>query len=118
MPLAKEESQNPSFFDIEKAVESVSIWSLVAATVLAAFYFATSLYISSHRLLWVDEINTVNFSRLPGWTSIWKALSEGAEGMPPTYFWTVRVFDNLFGHSELAVRLPSALAMMAGLLIT
>ena len=94
------------------------MWSLAAALLLAAFYFVTSLYISSHRLLWVDEINTVNFSRLPGFSSIWKALSEGAEGMPPTYFMTVRVFDNVFGHSELAVRLPSALAMVAGLLLT
>jgi mannosyltransferase len=94
------------------------MWSIAAALLLAAFYLVTNLYISSHRLLWVDEINTVNFSRLPGWTSIWKALCEGAEGMPPTYFMTVRIFDNLFGHSELAVRLPSALAMAAGLLLT
>jgi uncharacterized membrane protein len=116
--LGKEESQHSGFVDKEKTVGSVGIWSLVATAVLAAFYFATSLYISSHRLLWVDEISTVNFARLPGWASIWKVLNQGVEGMPPTYFMAVRLFDNLFGNSEIAVRLPSALAMTAGLLIT
>jgi mannosyltransferase len=117
-PLLKEDSACAGSSHSGATVAPVATWSIAAALLLAAFYFASSLYISSHRLLWVDEINTVNFSRLPGFASIWKALSEGAEGMPPTYFMTVRVFDKLFGHSELAVRLPSALALIAGLLIT
>ena len=93
-------------------------WSLVAAVVLAAFYLATSLYISAHRLLWIDEVATVLVTRLPGWTTIWKASTEGGMGEPPTYFMLVRVFDNLFGHSDLAIRVPSALAMTIGMLLT
>jgi hypothetical protein len=41
---------------------------------LPAFYFAASVYIASQRLFWFDEILTVMISRLPGWTTIWKAL--------------------------------------------
>ena len=93
-------------------------WAFIAAILLAAFYLATSLYISSHRLLWVDEILTVLNTRLPSWTTIWKAAAQGADGLPPIYFMVVRPFDDLLGHTDLSIRLPSALALTAGLLLT
>src|SRR5271157_2609615 len=94
------------------------IWSFVAAAVLAAFYLATSLYIASHRLLWIDEIVTVYIAWLPRWVTIWTALGHAVDSLPPIYYLIVRAFGNLFGHNEVAARLPSALAMAAGLLIT
>jgi|SRR5271157_403538 len=117
-PLGKEESQQLGFRGIEQTVGSVGIWSFIAATFLAAFYLATSLYISSHRLLWIDEILTVLNTRLPDWTTIWKVSTQGVDGLPPIYFMVVRIFDNFFGHTDFSVRLPSALAMTAGLLLT
>jgi mannosyltransferase len=91
---------------------------LVAVLALTGFYLVTSLYISSHRLLWADEVATVFVARLPGWTTVWKACTQGADRLPPFYFMVARVCDHLFGHNEMALRLPSALAMTAGLLIT
>ncbi len=116
--LAKEELRRTASRELEQTLAQVDVWSFIAATLLVAFYFATSLYISSHRLLWVDEILTVLNTRLPHWTTIWKAATQGADGLPPIYFMVVRPFDDLFGHSDLSIRLPSALAMLAGLLLT
>ena len=93
-------------------------WSILAATVLAAFYLATSIYVASHRLLWFDEVFTVHMARLPDWATILTALSHGADSLPPLYYMVARIFGNWFGHGEVAVRLPSTLAMVATLLIT
>ena len=116
--LVNEESRRPGFHILEPAAGTMSIGSLVALAILVTFYFATSLYISSHRLLWVDEVLTVLNTRVPSWTDIWKTSTQGVDGLPPVYFMVVRIFDNLFGHTDLSIRLPSALAMTAGLLLT
>src|SRR5271169_5934288 len=50
--LGKEVSQPPGFHKIDHSLRPVGNWAFVAAILLAAFYLATSLYISSHRLLW------------------------------------------------------------------
>ena len=93
------------------------LWILVAM-LLAVFYLATSLYVASHRLLWFDEIVTVSVARLPDWRTILTALSHGADSLPPPYYLVVRMFGKVFGHAEMAMRLPSTLAMVATLLIT
>jgi 4-amino-4-deoxy-L-arabinose transferase-like glycosyltransferase len=116
--LGKEVSQPPGFHKINHTLPPVGNWAFIAAILLAAFYLATSLYISSHRLLWVDEILTVLNTRLPSSTAIWKAATEGADGLPPIYFMVIRSFDEVFGRTDLSIRLPSALALAAGLLLT
>ncbi len=92
--------------------------SFLAAAILTAFYLATSLYIAAHRLFWFDEIFTVSISRLPHNSSIWTALAHAADSLPPVYYLIVRFSEKVFGQGEVAARLPSALAMAAGLLIT
>jgi len=96
----------------------LNVWSCVAAAVLAAFYCAASIYIASRHLFWFDELLTVHVAWLPDWMAIWKALAHAADGMSPTYDTVVRISAKLFGHNEVAARLPSALAMAAGLLLT
>ncbi len=91
--------------------------SVIAAAALASFYFATSIYISSHRLFWFDELFTIHIARLPDIKTIWTALGHGADSLPPTYYMLVRWFGNLFGNSEVAARLPSALGFAVGLLL-
>ena len=91
--------------------------SFVAAAILAAFYFVTSIYIASHRVFWFDELFTIHIARLPEIKAIWTALSHGADSLPPTYYIVIRLFGDLFGKSEVAARLPSALALAAGLLL-
>jgi Dolichyl-phosphate-mannose-protein mannosyltransferase len=90
-------------------------WPL--AFLLAGFYVATSLYISAHRLLWYDEIFTAITSRLPDLRTMWKSLGS-AEIIPPLYFLITRIFDQLFRHADIGIRVPSALAVGAGMLVT
>jgi len=92
-------------------------WSAFAAVALAAFYLVSSLHISAHRLLWIDEVLTAMTTRLPGCAAIWRAFARGADGLPPTYFMLLRPFDALFRHSDFGLRVPSALAMTAGMLL-
>ena len=87
------------------------------AAILAGFYFATSLYISSQRLFWFDELFTIHIARLPDIKTIWTALGHGVDAMPPFYYMLVRLFGDLFGDSETAARLPSALGLAGGLLL-
>jgi hypothetical protein len=91
-------------------------WSL--AFLLAGFYVATSLCISSQRLLWYDEIFTALTSRLPNLRTMWKALSESSEQIPPLYFLITRLFDQAFRHADVGIRVPSALGLGAGMLVT
>jgi hypothetical protein len=54
---------------------------------------------------------------LPGAGAIWQAILNAADQLPPTYFLFISLFDRLFGPPEIAARLPSALAVAAGLFI-
>jgi uncharacterized membrane protein len=94
-----------------------AIWTLVAAALLAVFYLVTSIYIAAHRLFWFDELFTLHIARLQGWTMIFTALGHGSDALPPAYYLVVRVFDSLFGPGDVAARLPSAIAMVIGLLV-
>jgi hypothetical protein len=96
--------------------QPVWYWSL--ALLLAGFYVVSSLYISAHRQLWFDEILTALVSRMPDLRVLWKALSEIEEQTPPFYFLITRTFDQIFHHADIGLRVPSALALGAGLLVT
>jgi len=104
--------------DYPQTAAAGELWSFVSAFGLALFYLATSIYIASHRLLWIDEIVTVYVARVPHWATIWTALGHAMDSLPPGYYMVVRLFESLFGRNQIGARLPSALAMAAGLLIT
>ena len=104
--------------EMGQPVSVPTVWSVVIAALLAAFYLATTLYIASHRLFWYDELFTIHVARLSNWGTIWTALAHAIDSQPPIYYLVVRMFDRLVRHSEVAIRLPSALAMVAGLLLT
>jgi hypothetical protein len=91
--------------------------SFVVALGLIGFYLFSSLWIASHRLFWYDEISTVLLARLPQCATIWRAVVHAADVLPPGYFMLVRLFDQALGPTEVAARIPSALAMAAGLLV-
>ena len=57
-------------------------------------------------------------SRLPNLRVMWKALSEIEEQTPPLYFLITRTFDQMFHHADIGLRVPSALALGAGLVVT
>jgi uncharacterized membrane protein len=93
-------------------------WMLLAAAALAGFYLVTSIQIASHRLLWFDEIVTVLIAGLPNASRIVDGLAHVDNNMPPPYFMVVHFFFKLLGVSATVARLPSALALIAGMLIT
>ena len=89
------------------------------AWLLATFFLVTSIYISRHRLFWYDEVFTTLTARLPNFRTIWDALvRDNYDPTPFGYFVVVRGFDRLFGPGEIGIRLPSALAVAAGMLVT
>src|SRR6476661_5396250 len=92
--------------------------STILLSLLVAFYLATTLYIASHRPFWFDEISTILIARVNTYGDIWHALTDAADLPPPTYFMLVRPFDQWFGPGEIGVRIPSALAMIIGMLVT
>jgi hypothetical protein len=94
------------------------IWIAFAVAALTGFYLVTSVAIAARRLLWFDEIVTVLISRLPGASRIVAALAQVDNNMPAPYFLVVHWFFQLLGSGAVAARLPSALALAAGLLIT
>jgi 4-amino-4-deoxy-L-arabinose transferase-like glycosyltransferase len=114
-PTALQDSQKSELKRLPKAAEK---WAILAAALLAIFYFVTSVQIASHRLFWFDEFFTVRMAQLPAWTMIWTALNHAADSLPPFYYMLVRAFGTLFGKSEVVARMPSTLAMVAGLLLT
>jgi hypothetical protein len=98
---------------------AMSRWPLAGALLLAAFFLFTSIYIAGHRLFWYDEVFTTLTTRLPDWHTIWRALVEdNGDPSPFGFFVVTRFFDKLFGPSEIGIRLPSALAMTAGMWLT
>ena len=91
--------------------------AVAIAGLLAVFYFVTSLYIAAHRVFWFDELFTLHIARLPNWTAIWTALSNGVDALPPPYYMLVRAVDSFLGPGDVSARVPSALAMAIGLLL-
>lgn len=110
--------QDMSLPGTKQALRNANIWSFVAAALLAAFYLASSIYIASHRLYWFDEIFIARIAQLPSVATMWQALAHASDTMPPGYHLLMRIFGREFGYGEVAMRLPSALAMSVGLLLT
>jgi Dolichyl-phosphate-mannose-protein mannosyltransferase len=98
-------------FPIEK-------WALHAAVALALFLLGSSLWIGYRRIGWYDEILVLTIARLPGVSTVFKAISGSASSLPPFYFLLVRFFDHAFGPGDGAARIPSALAVAAGMAFT
>ena len=111
----KETAQSTAVTASQRDAMATSVWPIVIAALLALFYLITSLYIAAHRVFWFDELFTLHIARL-GVATIWSALGNGVDALPPTYYMLVRAFDSLFGPAEIAARLPSAIAMVVGLL--
>jgi 4-amino-4-deoxy-L-arabinose transferase-like glycosyltransferase len=92
--------------------------SWLCAVLIGLFFLATNLHIASKRLLWFDEINTLEIAQLPDLATLWQVQNSFRGDSPPiTYHLIVRLIYHLTGKAEIAVRLLSALAMSAALLV-
>ena len=83
---------------------------------LALFYLIATAALSSLKLLWFDELITVNIAGLGSASAIWHALLQGADPNPPLIHLSVLASTRLFGAHEYAYRLPAILGYGAGLL--
>jgi mannosyltransferase len=105
----------PELGAISRLHQPVWYWSI--AFLLSGFYVVSSLYISAHRLLWYDEILTAISSRQPTVRTMLDSLGS-LDAVPPLYFLITRLFYRAFHHSDFALRIPSALALGAGMMVT
>ena len=83
---------------------------------LSFFYFIVTAALSSLKLLWLDELITVNMARLGSVRAIWQALSAGADPNPPLTHMAVLAFSRIFGPHAYVYRLPAILGYWFGLL--
>src|SRR5262245_11731445 len=103
---------------MRRIMSSADQWTQAGAIRFALFFLLTGLYICFHRLFWYDEVFTTLTTRLPDLPTVWKALvQDNADLMGIGYFFIVRPFDKLFGYGEAAIRIPSLIAVIAGMLL-
>ncbi len=91
---------------------------MIAAALLAGFCLLASLYIAGRRIVWYDEIYTALLSRQQWPGEVLRLLKAGADQQPLLYYLLVKASGQLFGWNAVSLRLPSALGMFAGLLVT
>ena len=71
---------------------------------------------TSRRPFWYDELFTLYMTRLPTMSVIWSALKDGADLNPPLFYVVTRLFQQLFGFSELVTRLPAMIGFLVMML--
>jgi hypothetical protein len=95
------------------AEEAVRIWRLVANSrplaylVLFAIYLPPTIVLARLRLLWDDEFFTLYLSTTRSWGDLVNALATGADQHPPSFYYLVHLIFNVFGVSNVTLRLTS-----------
>ena len=87
---------------------------------LSLAYWVGTCVLASRKLMWNDELYTFYIARLPTMRDVWSALLARGEQLPPSFYIPTRVAFELFGISNVSVRLPEILGfwmMMACVLI-
>lgn len=64
--------------------------------------------INLNQSLWLDEATTANVVRQYGLTQIVSRFSV-MDFHPPLYYWVMKLWTNIFGYSEIALRMPSVI---------
>lgn len=93
-------------------------WAVIIAGLFSAFFLTTALYISAHRMLWYDEILTDLVSRQPWPRGVFHLLKMGVDQQPLPYYFFVKLSKQAFGANAFGLRVPSAVTLFVGLLIT
>ena len=91
--------------------------AIVLAVVLSIFFLCISLYIGRQRILWFDEIITALISGQSWPGDVLQILKTGADQQPLPFYGLVKLSGRLLGLGAFSLRLPSALAMFASLLV-
>lgn len=114
-PAGAATSRDPGFLaECRRVVEEADTLRtrLVVGVCVAAALVAVALRFWSPSALWLDEVISVNISKLP-LQSIPRALSH--DGSPPLYYVTLHFWMLLFGRSDEAVRALSGVVSVLSL---
>ena len=93
---------------LELALLTLSVVSLALCCILT----------SAKKYFWFDELFSWTVVTDPSFSHMMIALWHGADGAPPLYHITTRVWTTLFGSSELAFRSASCAAFMVAVTVT
>jgi 4-amino-4-deoxy-L-arabinose transferase-like glycosyltransferase len=89
------------------------VWMLTA---LCAIFSIQAMRLAAARPLDHDEIYTLYVAQQPALADVYTALAQHADNHPPVDYWMRHISLQLFGTSELAVRLPSIVAVVGTVL--
>jgi 4-amino-4-deoxy-L-arabinose transferase-like glycosyltransferase len=91
-------------------------WAL--AVLFSLFFLSSSIYVSTKRLLWFDELGTLRIAKLPDLATVWKVQQTFmGDSAPMTYHLIIRAVYILSGRDDLSPRFLSAFAMALAMLI-
>ena len=93
-----------------KGWEKTATWLALGVFLIA--YLAGAVLAASQTTLWMDEVLTTWAARLPNPAAIYSALAHGSEFAPPTFPLLLHYFTKVAGGSNLALRVPSILAIV------
>jgi hypothetical protein len=75
--------------------------------------YVTSLYFTSQRFVWFDELCTFDIARAPSLHTLWQWVLK-FDNNPPTVYLLSRVSMRIFGPTPFGLRLPSMLEFYFG----
>jgi hypothetical protein len=82
----------------------------VILVLLVLYAGLSSIYWSSRKALWFDEVSTAVIAHLSSPAHIWDALARAADSSPPPFLFIEGVSHRLFGDDHVGLRFPSLAA--------
>ncbi|MBA3262631.1 MAG: glycosyltransferase family 39 protein [Thermoleophilaceae bacterium] len=73
---------------------------------------AITVLLADRKPLWNDELFTYYIGRLPGAGDVWSKLATGVEQTPLFFYLVTRASFAIFGHGQVAIRVPEMLGYM------
>src|SRR5262245_25708500 len=92
---------------LAKFYQSVARWpDLVFVGWFTVAYFVATGHLASRKPLWGDELKVYHIAESPTLSSIWEAVHEQPDAMPPVIHLTTHFVGRFWGFSHLSVRIP------------
>ena len=104
------EAVSRAIADLSSSRRAVAaVWLAIAGLA----YLVATAALAMRDQLWNDELYTYYFAHLDGFRDVWDQLSTGVEQTPPLYYLIARGTLGAFGDSNLVLRLPGLLGVLA-----
>ena len=73
--------------------------------VFSIAYFVLTFYRASRKLFWLDELFTLHLSWLADLKSVWRALRNGVDFIPPLFYLLTHFSEHILGKGQIGTRL-------------